>query len=55
MPLKKRRGSGGFYKKEGIENSQEEQYIIIGHNKKTNKTGVIPTNEAAIISFHLTV
>ena len=38
MPLKKRRGSGGFYKKEGIENSQEEQYIIIGHNKKTNKT-----------------
>ena len=38
MPLKKRRGSGGFYKKEVIENLQEGKYIIIGRNKKTNKT-----------------
>ncbi len=38
MPLKKRRGSGGFYKKEVIENLQEGRYIIIGRNKKTNKT-----------------
>ena len=38
MPLKKRRGGGGFYKKEGIENLQEGRYIIIGRNKKTNKT-----------------
>jgi hypothetical protein len=34
MPLKKRRGSGGFYKKE----VQEGKYLIIGRNKKTNKT-----------------
>ena len=38
MPLKKRRGGGGFYKKEVIENLQEGKYIIIGRNKKTNKT-----------------
>jgi len=38
MPLKKRRGGGGFYKKEVIENLQEGRYIIIGRNKKTNKT-----------------
>ena len=38
MPLKKRRGGGGFYKKEVIESLQEGKYIIIGRNKKTNKT-----------------
>ena len=35
MPLKKRKGSGGFYKKEDIE---KRIYTIIGYNKKTNKT-----------------
>ena len=40
MPLKKRRGGGGFYKKEVIENLQEGKYIIIGRNKKTNKTSL---------------
>ena len=35
MPLKKRKGSGGFYKKEDAE---KRIYTIIGYNKKTNKT-----------------
>ena len=38
MPLKKRRGSGGFYKKEVIESLQEGKYIIIGRNKKTQES-----------------
>ena len=37
MPLKKRRGGGGFYKKQTPEKS-ELKYIIIGHNVNTNKT-----------------
>jgi len=35
MPLKNRKGSGGFYKKEDAE---KRIYTIIGYNKKTNKT-----------------
>ena len=35
MPLKNRKGSGGFYKKEEAE---KRIYTIIGYNKKTNKT-----------------
>ena len=38
MPLKKRRGSGGFYKKEVLDNLEEGQYIIIGRNKKTQES-----------------
>jgi len=38
MPLRNRKGGGGFYKKETIETSQEEKYVIIGLNKNTNKT-----------------
>ena len=38
MPLKKRRGGGGFYKKETVEDLQEAKYIVIGRDKKTNKT-----------------
>ena len=38
MPLKKRRGSGGFYKKEMLDNLEQGQYIIIGRNKKTQES-----------------
>ena len=38
MPLKKRRGSGGFYKKEVLDNLEEGDYIIIGFNTKTQES-----------------
>ena len=38
MPLKKRRGSGGFYKKNLLEELETEAYIIIGLNKKTQES-----------------
>jgi hypothetical protein len=38
MPLKKRRGSGGFYKKNLLEELEIGKYLVIGRNKKTNET-----------------
>jgi hypothetical protein len=38
MPLKKRRGSGGFYKKSLLEDLEMGAYIVIGLNKKTQES-----------------
>ena len=38
MPLKKRRGSGGFYKKDSTDKLKVKNYIIIGFNKKTHES-----------------
>ena len=38
MPLKKRKGSGGFYKKEDSNKLNTENYIIIGFNIETQES-----------------